>query len=226
MAVTPAAPWHSILDIQFSNTNPWKDDRRNLILKAVLGIPDTKLVSMQVDIQNGSNVRRTLLDQTDFLADTVRTYSVLAKELVLGKNTLFLTFQDEYPPIDSTGKIEFQYDVIMEDRENLKIARRFAFEEEYLVSGPLTIDPVDGLKLVTEAGLEEGIVVPKNAIQMDGRAKIKKITVVGDPDKLGDASSKCTAIYRADRGDSILQRLPLSDLRTFKAIAKIEVVDN
>jgi hypothetical protein len=223
---TVVNPYHSILDIDFSNTNPWSEDRRNIIIKAVLGIPGTKNVAMQVDIKPGTGARKNLLPLTGFTPDTIREYGVAFNELVLGKNTIFVIFQDEFAPTDSTGMTEFQCDVIMENRDAFTINRVFKFSNEYLVSGPLTIDPVNGLRLTTQAGLEEGLIVPVNAIQMDGRAKIKKITVNGDADKLGEAVSNRTAIYRVDRGDTILQKLPLSDLRTFKAIAKIQMIDN
>lgn len=223
---TVVNPWHSIMDIDFSNANPWNEDRRNIVIKAILGIPDTKKVSMKVDIKPGTAARKTLLAQTDFLPDTARQYSLPFSELILGVNTVYVTFQDEFPPVGGTGTTEFAYDIIMESRDSFSVTRRLNFSAEYLISGPLTMDPTDGLKLVTDAGLEQGIAVPVNAIQMDGRAKIKKITVTGDADKLGDATANRIALYRADQGDCILQKLPLSDLRTFKAIAKIQMVDN
>lgn len=219
-------PHHSIIDIDFSNSSPWQQDRRNIVVKAFLGIPELKKVSMQVDIISAGGTQKALLSQTDFTADTKREYSVAFAELALGVNTVIVTFQDEVPPDGGDGKTVFQYDVIMENRDSFAIKRRFAFSDEYLISGPLTIDPINGVQLKTEAGLEEGIIVPVNAIQMDGRAKIKKITVTGDADKLGDVSANRTATYREDRGDSVLQRLPLSDLRTFKAISKIQMIDN
>lgn len=223
---TVVNPYHQILDIDLSNSNPWLEDRRNIIVKATLGIPDAKNVAMQVDIKPGVGARKTILPLTAFTADTIREYSIDAEELILGTNAVFVIFQDEFPPDGSTGTTEFQYDVVTENRDSFAIKRKFSFSNEYLVSGPLTMDVTNGLMLKTEAGLEEGLIVPVNAIQMDGRARIKKITVTGDADKLGDASAVRAAIYRVDRGDSILQKLPLSDLRTFKAIAKIQMVDN
>jgi hypothetical protein len=219
-------PYHSILDIDFSNSNPWKEDRRNIVIKAILGIPASKNVAMQIDIKPGTGARKTILALTGYTEETVREYSILSNELVLGTNTVFVIFKDEFAPAGSTGITEFQYDVVVENRDSFTITRKFSFDKEYLVSGPLTMDATNGLMLHTDAGLEQGIIVPVNAIQMDGRAKINKITVTGDTDKLGDATTNRTAAYRVDRGDTILQKLPLVDLRTFKAISKIQVVDN
>jgi hypothetical protein len=221
-----ARPYHEILDIDFSNGNPWQEDRRNTVIKATLGIPDGKNVSMQVDIQPDDGGRRTLLSKTEYLPDTIRNYSLAFVELFLGKNTIYIIFEDEDAPAGSDGKTEFSYDVHVENRDSFVIKRRFSFSDEYMLSGPVTMTVNDGLKLVTTAGKEEGIAVPIHPINMDGRAKINKIIVTGDADKLGDATGIRTAEYRADRGDSILQRLPLTDLRTFKAIAKIQMIDN
>lgn len=208
---------HELLEINFSNSRPWKNDRRDIKISAVLGIGDLQRVSMQVDVQNGTKDKRTVLSQTAFSNDTMREFILSNKELEVGENTITVTFKDEAPAADGSGETVFSHVIFVEDRNAFKIERPLHFAAEYHMTGIMNMTPSNGLILKAK-GREEGIAVPKNPIEMDGRAKIKNVVVDGDSDVVNESWVSQRATYQQDRGDSVIQKIPLFNIITSDAV--------
>ncbi len=214
------AKHHEILEINFSNSTPWKTDRKDIAITVDLGIAEGRKVSMKVELENADKARHEILSETAFTEETARKFTVNRNKLIVGKNTVWVTFKDE---LDDGGITEFEHDITVEDRDTFAIKRDFAFPDEYLKTGILKLGK-DGLTMIAK-GLEEGIAVAKNPIQMDGRSKIESIIVHGDNDTVSNEKVVQKAAYRQDRGDSIIQKIPLTNIKSFESVTKIQMVD-
>ncbi len=214
------AKYHEIHEINFSNSTPWKDDRRDIVITADLGITEGRKVSMKVEFENKDAARHEVLSETAYTTDTARKFVLDFHKLVVGKNTVWVTFKDE---LSDGGSTEFVHDITVEDRNTFAIKRDFAFADEYYKTGILKLGQ-EGLVMESK-GFEEGMVVSKNPIQMDGRAKISSIIVHGDSDVFADEKVVQKATYRQDRGDSIIQKIPLTNIKSFESVKNIRMID-
>lgn len=208
-----------ILDCELSDSVLWDMEHKDVTITALLGIPDGHAATMKIEIANGSDASRILLNDASPSADTIRKFVVQHKEFTSKNNTLTITFAD---PIGSTKK--FMHEVTIEDRDTFKIHRALDFSEEYRITGNLKMNPFQNLMLKA-SGFEEGIAMPKKAIEMDGRAKIHKIVIDADDDTSSDESILQKASYRQDRSDSILQKIPLRNIKNFESVNRMQMTD-
>lgn len=214
------AKHHEILDISFSNSTPWVNDQRNIVVTTDLGIEDGYKVSMKVELKNAEKSRHEILSETMYTHETMRKFSVERSLLTLGKNTLWITFKDE---LEDGGETEFSHDITVEDRNCFLLNRDFVFKDEFNKTGKVKFDS-SGMT-ITSNGFEESVVIPKESIMMEGRAKVKSIKINSDDDIIGSFDAIKKAEYRIDRGDSIVQRIPLKNIKTFDTVLKLQMTD-
>ena len=215
------AKHHEILDINFSNATPWKDDQQNVVITADLGIDVGYKVSMKVELENADKARHEIMSETAYTHDTMRKFVVNHSLLKAGKNTIWVTFKDE---IDDKAETEFVHDITVEDRDSFSIKRENAFPDEFHKTGELKINADSGLTLDAK-GFEEGVAIPREGITMEGRSKIKSITVHCDDDITGTADIIKKAEYRMDRGDSIIQRIPLDKMKSYDTVLRFQMTN-
>lgn len=229
--------YHSIDNVDFSASNLWYKSLADVQISVSLHLQVDKKVTMKTEFKSANavatkNADGSILsdgfetistDTTSF--NTNRTATIPYTKLQVGTNTVRITITDEVPPSGQTGVSVFTHDVVVENRDSFKINRSYDFAKEYLISGSGTITNANGFSVTTSNGVRKSLVIPRKSIEMDGRAKIKSISVIGDKDTIGKCEKDVTVNKQEDMGDCYMQTIPFTDILTFQKIDKVQAIN-
>lgn len=229
--------YNSINNVDFSASTLWYKSLADIQISVSLNLQVDKKVTMKTEFKSATaivtkNPDGSILsdgfevistDTTSF--DTMRTATIPYTKLQEGTNTVRITITDEVPPNGKTGTSVYTHDIIVENRDSFKIDREYDFAKEYLISGSGTITNAEGFSVTTSNGVRKSMAIPRKAIEMDGRSKIKSIIVNGDKDTIGTCEKDVTVNKQEDMGDCYMQTIPFTDILTFQKIDKVQAIN-
>ena len=229
-------PTHKIINVDFTNTNPWYKNKKDITVTVDLLLPELKKASMKAEllyseyvdqseevIPTGENLsaseltRIELLQETDYLADTKRKFIIPFKVLQTGTNTVIITVKDEDDPHEESVYIE---EVTLENRDSFSIKRKIKNKSEYVTTGTIIIDNGDGAHS-NMAGMESGVLIPQNSINMDGRCSIESVNMDADNDEFKETTLSQEYSYFQDHYDYVVYKYPIGKFTDYESINKI-----
>ena len=77
----------------------------------------------------------------------------------------------------------------------------------------------------TSNGILNAMIVPKQPIEMDGRATIRKITVDATEDTSGECQKDIIVTMQEDEGNYIAQTIPFTEVLSFTSIDKVQAIN-
>ena len=223
--------YHSIQNVRFSASNLWVDNLSDINISVALHLTVGKKTSMKIELKPADAIVTEVNDGykiivTDTADDnTEKKGTIPYTELKEGTNTIRITITDEVPPDGQTGKSIYTHTVVVENRDSFKIKRAYDFPDEYLISGSGIIDINNNYIVTTESGVRKSLVIPRKAIEMDGRAKIRSVVVNADKDNTGTCEKDVTVNVQEDMGDCYMQTIPFTDILTFQKIDKVQAIN-
>ena len=150
----------------------------------------------------------------------------LLKNSHIGKNILKIEISDVVPKEGTTGKSSYEYELTVENRNFFNIERPYKYKSEYLVTGSgNSITNENGFTVKTTNGILKSVAIPKQPIEMDGRAKIRSITVDATEDTSGECQKDVIVIMQEDEGDYIAQTIPFTEVLSFTSIDKVQAIN-
>lgn len=190
-------------------------------------VEDDTFTKISPVIKNPFNSSEDIKQDT-IIKNTKLTFELnneLFKNSPNGINTLRIEINDETPKEGTTGKSIYDYVITVENRNRFKIERKYSYKSEYLISGSGSITNKDGFMVKTSNGILNAMIVPKQPIEMDGRATIRTITVDATEDTSGECQKDIIVTMQEDEGDYIAQTIPLTEVLSFTSIDKVQAIN-
>ena len=218
-----------ILNVDFSNTNPWHKSKKDITATVDILLPEFKkclikavLSPAEIETTKKSSDRDIVVYEESTYTDTTRrTFPIQRNSLSVGKNKVVVSVIDEDDPHDTSSYEEI---ITVEDRDTFAIRRTLKNKSEYIVTGDLDIDNADSLH-TNANGMESGVAVPKNHIEMDGRCSIKSVSIDGDDDENKKALLKQDYSYVQDHYDYVVYKYPIGKYMKYESIDDITLID-
>lgn len=212
---------HKIINVDFTNTNPWYKNKKDITVIIDILLQEFKKASMKVELLHGEatkgNGSTILVPETDYLEDTRRQFIIPFSSLQIGINTVVITVKDEDEPHEESEYIE---EIILENRDTVSIKRKIKNQSEYTATGTLKISNDNGIHS-NMAGMESGVLIPKNYVNMDGRCDIESVNVDADDDEFKKATLSQEYTYFQDHYDYIVYKYPIGKFTDYESINKI-----
>lgn len=184
---------------------------------------EEEFAPLEVDIIDLYDTKNVVNDK--FTAVHKLQFGIDSSMISAGTNVLKLIVEDVHPAEGTTGQTEYDYDLVVEHRNSFKIVRPLRYRSEYLISGSGSITNEKGFSVNTSNGVLRSTVIPRRAIEMDGRATIRSIIVDADEDSEGACKKDIIVQAQDDEGDFNVQKIPFSEVLGFSSIDKIQAID-
>ena len=221
-------PTHKIINVDFTNTNPWYKNKKDITVTVDLLLPELKKASMKAEliyseyvdqseevIPTGENLSASELTRIELLQET--KFIIPFKVLQTGINTVIITVKDEDDPHEESVYIE---EVTLENRDSFSIKRKIKNRSEYVTTGTIIIDNGDGAHS-NMAGMESGVLIPQNFINMDGRCSIESVNMDADNDEFKETTLSQEYSYFQDHYDYVVYKYPIGKFTDYESINKI-----
>ena len=211
---------YKIINTNFSNTNPWYKNKKDITVTVDLLLPVESKVSMSARIENSNSGTDVTLNATEYKFKTKIVYTIPYNKLSVGDNKITLTFSfknknDEEETITSTETIR------VETRDDFELSRDIKYTGEYITSGQLKLDASNNLHI---NGSGQGFAVQRNYINMDGKHSIKSVNVAASSDSNVDINITQEPLHYEDKDEYAVYKVPLKKIANYYAINSISLM--
>lgn len=218
-----------IINIDFSNTNPWHKSKKDITVTVDILIPEFKkcLIKAVLSLDEARTVEKSdnndivIYEESAYTDTTRRIFSIQRKLLGIGKNRIIVFVVDEDDPHDTSS---YEETIAVEDRDTFSIRRTFKNKSEHIITGDLDIDNTDSLH-TNANGMESGVAISRNHIEMDGRCSIKSVNIDGNDDETKKALLEQDYNYVQDHYDYIVYKYPIGKYMKYKSIEDITLIE-
>lgn len=219
-----------ILNVDFSNTNPWHKSKKDITVTVDILLPEFKKCLIKAVLSTaearsakkvGNNSDIVVYEESTYTDATKRIFSIQRKLLCVGENRVVVSVVDEDDPHDASS---YEETITVEDRDTFSIKRTFKNSSEYIITGELDMDNVGSLH-TNANGMESGVAIPKNHIEMDGRCSIKTVSIDGDNDESKKTLLEQDYSYVQDHYDYVVYKYPIGKYMEYESIDDITLID-
>lgn len=211
---------YKIINTNFSNTNPWYKNKKDITVTVDLLLPAGSKVSMSARIESSDGSTDVTLDATEYEFKTKIVYIIPYSKLNIGDNKVTLNFSfknkdEEEETITETETIK------VETRDDFELSRNIKYSGEYITSGQLKLDASNNLHI---NGSGQGFAVPRNYINMDGKHSIKSVNVTASSDSNVDINITQEPLHYEDKDEYAVYKVPLKKIANYYAINSISLM--
>lgn len=212
---------HKIINVDFTNTNPWYKNKKDITMTADLLLPEESTVSMTINLQHEDLGIDEELIKTDYESKTQFVHVIPYKKLNIGNNIITLTFSfkdDEESPEDV---ITYTETIRVETRDDFTADRNIKYNGEYIVSGQLNLDADKKLHIEKQG---QGFAIPKNFVNMDGKHSISSVSVSASNDTYMNINILQEPLHYEDKEEYAAYKIPLKKIASYYAIDNISLM--
>lgn len=212
-----------ILNVDFSNTNPWYKSKKDITAVVDIILPEFKKCLLKAVLSPAESEKKSnnsdivVYEDSGYIDSTRRIFTISRDLLNVGKNKVVVTVTDEDEPHDASS---YEANITVEDRDTFSIKRTFENSSEYIITGALSINNTDSLH-TNANGMEAGVVIPKNHIEMDGRCSIKSVSIDGDNDENNEVQLNQGYSYVQDHYDYVVYKYPIGKYMQYESVSDI-----
>ena len=211
-------PTHKIINVDFTNTNPWYKNKKDITVTVDLLLPEESTVSMAINLQHEELSINEELIRTEYESKTHFVFVIPYKKLNAGDNIVTLTFSFKDNEETPEEVLTYTETIKVETRDYFELSRNIKYSGEYITSGQLKLDASNNLHI---NGSGQGFAVPRNYINMDGKHSIKSVNVAASSDSNVDINITQEPLHYEDKDEYAVYKVPLKKIANYYAINSI-----
>ena len=214
-------PTHKIINVDFTNTNHWYKNKKDITVTVDLLLPEESTVSMAINLQHEEFSINEELIRTEYESKTHFVFVIPYKKLNAGDNIVTLTFSFKDNEETPEEILTYTETIKVETRDDFELSRNIKYSGEYITSGQLKLDASNNLHI---NGGGQGFAVPRNYINMDGKHSIKSVNVAASSDSNVDINITQEPLHYEDKDEYAVYKVPLKKIANYYAINSISLM--
>lgn len=214
-------PTHKIINVDFTNTNPWYKNKKDITVTVDLLLPEESTVSMAINLQHEELSIDEELIRTEYESKTHFVFVIPYKKLNAGDNIVTLTFSFKDSEETPEEVLTYTETIKVETRDDFYLERAIKYNGEYIVSGQLKLDADKKLHIEKQG---QGFAISRNFINMDGKHSISNVAVSAPNDTYININILQEPLHYEDKEEYAVYKIPLKKIASYYAIDNISLM--